>query len=147
MQRGIKELEKRLHTTSLARAEEHLIIKEINQVKESGPSFKKIETINKRIAELKKERVEVQADLPSINKIANAIKQKIGKIKDKDNEFGNEKKLYQMDLVNMNSRMDNIQEKISELRTEKRNLKENYYGKMCDYEIQQAFIKDIEWII
>ena len=47
----------------------------------------------------------------------------------------------------MNSRMDNIQEKISELRTEKRNLKENYYGKMCDYEIQQAFIKDIEWII
>ena len=108
MQRGIKELEKRLHTTSLVRSEEHLIIKEINQVKESGPYFKKIETINKRIIELKKERTEVQADLPQINKIANSIKQKISKIKDKDNEFGNEKKLHQLDLINMNSNMDTI---------------------------------------
>ena len=59
MARGIKELEKRLHTTSLARAEEALIIKEINQVKESAPSFKKIDAINEKIAEFKKERVEV----------------------------------------------------------------------------------------
>ena len=59
MARGIKELEKRLHTTSLVRAEEQLIIKEINQVKESVPYFKKIEGINKKIAEFKKERVEV----------------------------------------------------------------------------------------
>lgn len=64
MARGIKELEKRLHTTSLARAEEAIIIKEIKQVKESGPSFKKIDAIKDRINELKKERTEVQADLP-----------------------------------------------------------------------------------
>lgn len=40
-----------------------------------------------------------------------------------------------MDIVNVNSRMDTIQEKISELRTQKRNLKEDFYGRMCDYEI------------
>ena len=64
MERGIKELEKRLHTTSLARAEEAMIIKEINQCKESGPSFKKIDAIQKKITDLKKERTEIQADLP-----------------------------------------------------------------------------------
>ena len=25
-------------------------------------------------------------------------------------------------------------------------MKEDFYGKKCDYEIQIAFIKDIEWI-
>ena len=64
MQRGIKELEKRLHTTSLGRAEEAMIIKEIKQVKDSEPVFIKIEAINKKIADLKTERTEVAIDLP-----------------------------------------------------------------------------------
>ena len=63
-------------------------------MKESGPSFKKIEAINKKIAELKNERSEVQVDLPQINKIAGSIKQKISKVKSQDKEFGTEKKLY-----------------------------------------------------
>ena len=46
--------------------------------------------------------------MPQINKIANSIRAKINKLKESDNVFGNEKKLYQMDLVNVNSRMDNI---------------------------------------
>ena len=45
MTRGIKELEKRLHTTSITRAEEALLIKEIKQVKDSAPYFKKIAEI------------------------------------------------------------------------------------------------------
>ena len=51
-----------------------------------------------------------------------------------------------MDLVNLNSKMDSVQEKIRELRAQKNNLKETFYGQKCDYEIQLAFIKDIEWI-
>ena len=136
MQRGIKELEKRLHTTSLGRQEEASIIKEINQVKDSVPVFKKIDNITAKIVQLKKERSEVTVDLPQINKIAYSIKQKIGEIKQKDNVFGNEKKLYQIDLVNMNSKMDGVQEKIGELRDKKRALKEDFYGQKCDYEVQ-----------
>ena len=51
-----------------------------------------------------------------------------------------------MDLVNLNSKMDGVQEKIRELRAQKNNLKETFYRQKCDYEIQLAFIKDIEWI-
>ena len=28
----------------------------------------------------------------------------------------------------------------------KRQIKEEFYGQMCEYEIEQAYIKDIEWI-
>lgn len=37
-------------------------------------------------------------------------------------------------------------EKKRELQNKKRECKEAFYGRMCDYEIQQALIKDIEWI-
>lgn len=39
LERGINELEKRLHTQSISRAEENSIIKEIKQVKESDVYF------------------------------------------------------------------------------------------------------------
>ena len=32
------------------------------------------------------------------------------------------------------------------LKKKKYELKESFYGSMCDYEIEQALIKDIEWI-
>ena len=103
MVRGIKELERRLHTTSLARAEEALIIREIKQVKDSAPQFKIIEKIQSKIGDLKKERVEIQADLPQINKIANSIKAKIDVIKKSDNVFANDKRHFQLDLVTVDS--------------------------------------------
>ena len=37
-------------------------------------------------------------------------------------------------------------EKKRDLHLNKRQIKEDFYGRMCDYEIQQAFIKDIDWI-
>ena len=37
-------------------------------------------------------------------------------------------------------------EKKRDLISKKRQIKEDFYGRMCDYEIQQCFIKDIEWI-
>ena len=77
----------------------------------------------------------MRADLTPIIKIANQIKDKIDKVKQEDSVFGNEKKLFQMDLVNLNAKMDGIQEKISELRQQRYNLREDFYGKKCDYEI------------
>ena len=77
----------------------------------------------------------MRADLTPIIKIANQIKDKIDKVKQEDSVFGNEKKLFQIDLVNLNAKMDGIQEKISELRQQRYNLREDFYGKKCDYEI------------
>ena len=108
LERGINELEKRLHTQSISRAEENSIIKEIKQVKESDVYFQKIDDINEKIKDLRKQRSEVHADLSPIIKIANQIKDKISKVKEEDNVFGNEKKLFQMDLVNLNAKMDGV---------------------------------------
>ena len=86
--------------------------------------------------DLKKERVEIQADLPQINKIANSIKAKIDVVKQSDNVFANDKRHHQLDLVTFESSIESLLEKISELRAQKRNLKETFYGQLCDYEIQ-----------
>ena len=94
LERGINELEKRLHTQSISRQEENSIIKEIKQVKESDVHFQKIDDINEKIKELRNQRSEVHADLSPIIKIANQIKDKISKVKEEDNVFGNEKKLF-----------------------------------------------------
>ena len=94
MERGIQELERRLQTQSISRQEENSIIKEIKQVKESGVHFTKIDEINSKIKDLRNQRSEVQADLTPIIKIANQIKDKIGKVKEDDQVFGNEKKLF-----------------------------------------------------
>ena len=94
MERGIQELERRLQTQSISRQEENSIIKEIKQVKESGVHFTKIDEINSKIKDLRNQRSEVQADLTPIIKIANQIKDKIGKVKEDDSVFGNEKKLF-----------------------------------------------------
>lgn len=32
------------------------------------------------------------------------------------------------------------------LKKQKYELKESFYGSMCDYEIEETLIKDIEWI-
>ena len=87
LERGINELEKRLHTQSISRAEENSIIKEIKQVKESDVYFQKIDDINEKIKDLRKQRSEVHADLSPIIKIANQIKDKISKVKEEDKVF------------------------------------------------------------
>jgi hypothetical protein len=48
--------------------------------------------------------------------------------------------------VSFESSIEGLLEKIGDLRAQKRNLKETFYGQLCDYEIQQAFIKDIIWM-
>ena len=37
-------------------------------------------------------------------------------------------------------------ERTKELRKKKLDLRETFYGALCDYEIEQTLIKDIEWI-
>ena len=37
-------------------------------------------------------------------------------------------------------------ERTKELRKKKLELREAFYGSLCDYEIEQTMIKDIEWI-
>ena len=80
------------------------------------------------------------------NKIINSLKDRISKVKANDSEFDKDKQMKQYDLTNIKVQIDKIMEKKRALIDKKRQIKEEFYGRMCDYEIEQAYIKDIEWI-
>ena len=49
-------------------------------------------------------------------------------------------------MVDIEMRIKKVLDEISDLRIKRHEAQETFYGAMCDYEIQQAFIKDIQWI-
>lgn len=108
--------------------------------------MKKIEDFRRKIAAIKEEREKVKTSLAPTNKIISSLKEKITQVKKKESVFDQSKKLKEYDLINISTRIEKVLDQIRDLKIKKREAKETFYGAMCDYEIQQAFIKDIEWI-
>ena len=80
------------------------------------------------------------------NKIINSLKDTISKVKSKEQNFDKDKQLQQYDLTNKGIEIEKSLEKQRNLKKKKYELKEEFYGKMCDFEIEQALLKDIEWM-
>lgn len=80
------------------------------------------------------------------NKIINSLRDKITKVKSNETVFDKDKQLKGYELTNIKVKIEGNLEKQKSLRDKKKELKEDFYGKMCEFEIQQAMIKDIEWI-
>ena len=70
------------------------------------------------------------------NKIINSLKDRISKVKANDSEFDKDKQMKQYDLTNIKVQIDKIMEKKRALIDKKRQIKEEFYGRMCDYEIE-----------
>lgn len=49
-------------------------------------------------------------------------------------------------MTNVGTKIEKNFEEQRAIKTKKNELRETFYGLMCDYEVQQALIKDIEWI-
>ena len=79
------------------------------------------------------------------NKIK-SLKDKISKLKNEESVLDQFKKIKEYELINIGVRIEKNFETIRDLKKKKREAKETFYGALCDYEIQQAFIKDVEWI-
>ena len=88
----------------------------------------------------------MKTSMTPTNKIINSLKEKIGKVKKNESVFDVAKKLKEYDLVNISTKIEKLLEKIRDFKKQKIEAKETFYGAMCEYEIQQAFIKDIEWL-
>jgi phosphoglycerol transferase MdoB-like AlkP superfamily enzyme len=146
LEKGVKELEKRLTTTNWSRTDEAKLMKEIDQVKSSKPFFEKIAKIRAKIADLRTKKDEIRNEMAPTNKIINSLKGRIDKVKSEESVFDKDKQLKQYDLTNVRVQIDKVMEKKRDLITKKRQAKEDFYGRMCEYEIQQCLIKDIEWI-
>ena len=69
------------------------------------------------------------------NKIINSLRDKITKVKSKETVFDKDKQLKQYDLTNIKVKIEGNLEKQKSLRDKKRQCKEEFYGRMCDYEI------------
>jgi len=69
------------------------------------------------------------------NKIINSLRDKITKVKSKETVFDKDKQLKQYDLTNIKVKIEGNLEKQKSLRDKKRLCKEEFYGRMCDYEI------------
>jgi len=133
IQKGVKELELRLQTNNWSRQDEMRLIKEIEQVKESKPYFAKIEKIRKQYTELKEQREAIKQSMAPTNKIINSLKERVSKIKAQESVFDNAKQLKQYDLTNLNVKIDKNIEHSRALKNKKYELKEDFYGRMCDY--------------
>ena len=143
---GLKELNRRLTQTTLNPNDERRIIKEIELVEKSEPIFAEIDKIKVKINDKKKEKQEIYDNLAPTNKIINALKAEISKVKQNESKFENSRQDIKYQMTNINTELDKIQEKIKITINQRYEIKQDFYGKMCDYEIQQLYIKDVEWI-
>ena len=80
------------------------------------------------------------------NKIIRALNEQINKVKLEDNVFNDKKQTKQYALTNIKTKISTVLDRQKELRDKRQKAKEIFYGQMCDYEIQQTLIKDIDWI-
>jgi len=67
------------------------LIKEIEQVKESRPFFKKIEKVRAQITQLKEDREAIRQAMAPTNKIINSLRDKITKVKSNETVFDKDK--------------------------------------------------------
>lgn len=70
------------------------------------------------------------------NKIISKLKERIDQVKSEESVFDKDKQLKQYDLTNIKVQIDKSMEKTRDLRNKKREIKEEFYGRMCDYEIE-----------
>ncbi len=67
-------------------------------------------------------------------------------MKGNESKFETTKQDLKYQITNIGTELDKLNEKIRSLIQEVYEARQSFYGKMCEYEIQQLYIKDIEWI-
>ena len=146
VKQGIKDLEKRMTTTTMSRAEENKTIKEIETIKQSEAVFKELEKIQNQIDELKAQKKSLYEEMTPTNKILGQLRDKITEVKKNESKYDNSKQLITYNLNQIRDKIRRCNDEISELLKKQYQAKEEYYGSKCDYEIQQRLLKDIEFI-
>ena len=69
------------------------------------------------------------------NKIINALRDKIALVKGKESVYDKDRQSKTYELTNIKVKIDQGFEKIRDLKKKKNDCKEDFYGRMCDYEI------------
>jgi uncharacterized coiled-coil DUF342 family protein len=81
LEKGVKELERKLQVTSTDAAQERAIIKDMAFIKESKPYLEELEILRQVIFDNKKEKYEVGKGLKELKEEATALQKRIAELK------------------------------------------------------------------
>lgn len=105
-----------------------------------------MDDISHKIDLRRQEKNAAGVDLPELNKVIKNIKAVIDKIKEKEQVFVEDKSSFSNKIILLRKKLDDAYNNIRLTKTDKNILKEEFYSRMIDFEKQQLFLRDIEWI-
>lgn len=144
--KGIKELERKLTTTSTDGKQEKQLIKEMQFIRDSRPFIEEVTLLKDLIFKKKKEKYDVSVPIQALKEEQKALQTKIDAFKKSQDQAKESKEQIQKALDKINSDRNALRQGIEELRAQKVKLREDFYTKLLAYERQQIEIRDIEWM-
>jgi chromosome segregation ATPase len=119
LDKGIKELERKLTVTSTTGKDEREIIKQMAFIKESRPYLEEIEVLREFINQKKKQKYDAGIDLTPLKEEAKELTKRINELKKSQEQAQETRENIQKSLDKINSDRNAIREQITELRAQK----------------------------
>jgi phage-related tail protein len=146
LEKGIKELERKIQVTSTDAKDERKIIKEMQFIKESKPHLEELEVLRQFIFDKKREKKQVGMGLKDLKEEKNVLQKRINELKKTQEQAQETREQIQKQLDKINADRNALREQITELRGQKDKLREDYYKRLLAYEKQQIVLRDIEFL-
>ena len=144
--KGLKELKKNLETNSGTFKDEERIIRDIKFLQDSIPFITEKEKIDAKINESFKAKKLITKNLPAILQEQKALQKEIDEQK-KDKEIQVET------LESLDKQIDRVKEKkvkdqdmVDQLKKDRVDLQDKYYGQLIEYSKLQYLIQDVKWM-
>lgn len=144
--KGIKEQDKKLHTSSGGKVLEQKVIKQIEFLKNSVESIKKKEKVDVIINEQNAAKKKAGTGLQPIKAEMKQLQKEIDVIKSQQDAKHESKENFDKQLDEINERRKKLRDSRDKLYKEKEELRDNYYGALVVFQKQQYLIQDIAWM-
>jgi chromosome segregation ATPase len=146
LEKGVKEIERKLQITSTDGKQEKEMIKEMQFIRDSRPYLEEIAGLNQIIFQKKKEKYEISQPIGPLKEEAKELQTKIDSFKKTQEVAKESKETIQKALDKINQERNTLRGQNEDLWQQKLKLREDYYKKVLAYERQQIEIRDIEWM-
>ena len=146
LEKGVKEIERKLQITSTDGKQEKEMIKEMQFIRDSRPYLEEIAGLNQIIFQKKKEKYEISQPIGPLKEEAKELQTKIDSFKKTQEVAKESKETIQKALDKINQERNTLRGQNEDLWQQKLKLREDYYKKVLAYERQQIEIRDIEWL-
>lgn len=126
--KGIKEAEKKLHTSTGGKNLEQTIIKRIQFLKDSIPHTKEKDKIDEMINVQMKAKKEANVGMPQIKIAMGILQRTIDELKKTGNQQQDERENFDKSLDDINEKRKKLRDTRDKLYKEKEELRDTYYG-------------------